>query len=244
MPDGSTDIRKAKVAKVVASAVQIVVGVANDRRMTFSTGFEGDEPDNEVNERFDRIFRLADRQKARYEIEEIEADLSKTRETLSQYWEDLARIEADYVRQQAARQVEIDERESARPDERKKFQAEIDGAILKMQQRRQEVWNEGVGLHAARGRTGAYKPDGTRATNLARIDKGIEDALESRAKALEDFDRTYDESIEALRAEIAKAEAEREQSIGNIGISVKRFEDAVVEREARLEKCKRQAGVG
>lgn len=229
---------KEKIEKVVATGVQIVVGLTNDRQMQFQTGFEGDETDAVVNERFDRIMRLADRQKARYEIGDIEADLAKHRETLAQFREDRARIDLDHERQQAQRRVELETRIAERDAEKAKFVAEIDATILRIQDARQNVFNDGLADHGRSGRGGSYVPKGHVKANLERIDRQLETAKEHRDKAVEGFDADYEERLRLAEAEIVKADAEKDQAAASLDISIVRYTDAIVEREARLERCR------
>lgn len=237
MPDGSHQPPEI-VTKVVASAVSIVVGLSNDRQITFQTGFEGDEPDAAVNERFDRIMRLADRQKARYQIPEIEEELFQHRETLANFVEDRDRLETNHVHDQAARQVQIDEMERLRSDERAKVRDEIDGTILKIQAKRQSEWEEGQAEHRRTGRMSPYKPAGLRKSNIEHCDQALATAKDHRELAMQAFEQDYDAKIEAVRAEIVKADAERQQALSNKALSIERYEAAIAEREAKLARCK------
>jgi DNA repair exonuclease SbcCD ATPase subunit len=229
-------------AKNIATGVSLVVSLANDRQITFQSGFEGDEPDPVVNARLDRLCRFADRLKAKAEIPEVEADLHKQSETLAQFREDLARVRADYERQQALRRVELQERVDHRDQARKDFETEINTAILSMQEAKQKLWNSGAEEHARGGRLTAYTPRGATAANLEKVDKAIAEATGNREKALEDFDQTYDEGLETAQAEIDKAEAEREAVERNLNISVERYEAAIAASQTHLAKCRELAG--
>ena len=239
MPEAAVrTLHEPPVEKVVASAVEIVVGVANDRQMRFSTAFEGDETDAAINARFDRIFRLADRQKARYEIDDLDLDLSKTRDTLSQFREDMGRIEADHERAQAARGVEMAELENLRAEKRDEFIAEINATILKMQEQRAETERNAIEDHNRSGARGSFVARGHVKTTLERIDTTIKKAGENREEALAGFERDYDDLLARMRGEFERAQAERDQSVANLNISITRYEEAIVEKEARLEKCR------
>ena len=229
-------------AKNIATGVSLVVSLANDRQITFQSGFEGDEPDPVVNARLDRLCRFADRLKVKAEIPETEAELRKQSETLAQFQEDLARARADHAHQQSLRRVELQERIDHRDKARKEFETEIDVAILDMQDAKKKLWNSGAEEHARSGRLTAYTPRGAAATNLERVDKAIAEATVNREKALKDFNRTYDEGLETAQAEIDKAEAEREAAERNLNISIERYEAAVAASEAHLAKCRELAG--
>jgi hypothetical protein len=206
--------------------------------MRFSTGFEGDETDAAINARFDRIFHLADRQKARYEIDDIELDLSKTRDTLSQFREDLARIEAVHERAQAERKIALAEMENVRKDKRDEFIAEINATILKMQEHRFEVEKNAIEDHQRSGARGSFAARGHVKTTLDRIDSTIRQAGENREDALAGFERDYDTVLAQVQGEIDRAQSERDQSVANLAISITRYEEAIGEKEARLEKCR------
>jgi hypothetical protein len=229
---------EAPVVKVIATGVSLVVGLANDRQITFQTGFEGDEPDDVVNARLDRIMRLADRQKARYQIEEVEEELVKHQETLANFLEDLERREIQHTHDQAAKRVEIEHMAELREQAKADFQAQIDGTILKIQQAREEQCASGLEAYRASGRQGSYVPSGATKRNLELIDKQIDQAKEHRDQALKDFDKDYDDKVATAEAEYAKAEAERDQWVANLNVSIRRYEEAIEARQAKLAKCR------
>lgn len=226
------------IVKAYASAVSITVGLSNDRQITFQTGFESDEPEGHVNARFDRIMRLADRQKARYQIEEIEEELVKHQETLANFLEDLERRETAHVHEQAERRVVIDTMSGMRVQAKRDFQAEIDGTILKIQEARAEQYNAALEAFRAAGRKGSYVPAGQAKRNLGLIDKQIADAKDHRDRALEDFDVDYGGKLAEAEAEFNKAQGERDQWVANLNISIRRYEEAIEIRQAKLAKCK------
>ena len=94
--------------KVVATAVSLVVGVADDRQITFQSGYEGDEPDEVVFERIQRNLRFADRLKAIYETPKLEDDIAEHDKNYAQLLEDWADADERFARDQAERQVQID----------------------------------------------------------------------------------------------------------------------------------------
>lgn len=226
------------VNKVIATGVSVTVGLSNDRQITFQTGFEGDELDSAVNARFDRIMRLADRQKARYQIEEIEEELIKHRETLANFREQLEIRETAHVHEQAERRVVIDTMAGMRVQAKKDFQAEIDGTILKIQEARTEQYSAALEAFRAAGRKGSFVPSGSAGRNIELIDKQIEKAKEHRGEALADFDVDYGRKLAEAEAEFNKAQAERDQAVANLNISVRRYEEAIAERQTKLAKCK------
>jgi hypothetical protein len=211
-------------------------------QITFQSGFEGDETDAVVNERLDRLVALANRQKAIAEVPKLEDDVLKQRETLSQLHEDLERIEAGHVAQQKARRDQLDAQKASRARERKKHEASIDVMILEMQDVKQRMFNEGADEARSRGRMGAYKPQGVAKTNLDKVDHQIALAMDGREKEMEAWDVQFDEQLATAQAEIEKAESERDQAIAQIGVSIKRYEDAIAVSTEKLNKARAAAG--
>lgn len=227
-----------EILKVIATGVTFTVGLSDDRQMTFQSGFEGDETDEAVNARFDRLMNLADRQQARYQVKGAEKKLAQHRLTVAQFEIDHVEMQQRHAHQQAQRQVELQERINERDNERKKFQAEIDGTILDMQERKQYLWNQGAEAHAAGGRLSAYKPSGVAQTNIAKIDKAIADARGNRDAALADFDRVYAEGIDASRAEIEKSDATFADVLKSREITRSKWDDIAADLEADIERCR------
>ena len=109
MPEASVrKLREEPVEKVIAAGVNIVVTLPEGRQISFSTGFEGDESDQVVNARFDRIFRLADRQRARYEIDELEAEIAEHDASVAALEKNRAEIDKRHEINQASNQVQIE----------------------------------------------------------------------------------------------------------------------------------------
>jgi hypothetical protein len=233
-----TPIRKAGEPIAVATATAIVVGLTNNRQITFQTGHEGNEDPETVFNRYMGVMKIADRLQAVYEIPEIEEELFKHRETLANFLEDKRRLEAAFEVSQAERQVTIDEMRRSRPEMKAAKLAEMNAAILDMQKRRGEFYGQGHEEFRRRGRTGSYTPAGATKATLDRIELGIKQAGEARDAEMTDFDAKYDASIAGAEAEMARAEAERDQALANLGISIDRYNGAISEREERLAKRK------
>lgn len=214
-------------SRAVAVATGIVVGITNDRQITFQLGHEGTETPDVVYRRYLGVMQIADRLKAHYEIPEIEEELFKHRETLANFLEDRDRLVANH-------EVQVEEWTRLRPEARAKKLADMDADILKLQDMRAERYNHGVERYRAAGRQGSYVPRGADESDLKKIDTGIRQASEARDVEMERFDRDYD-------AMIAKAEAEKDQAVSNLQISIKRYQDAIAERETRLAKRKELA---
>lgn len=233
---------EAPVVKVVASGVSIVVGLADDRQITFQTGFEGDEPDNVVNDRFDRLMRFADRQKARYELVKIRDDILKHQRALSQYREDRAAVDAQHEHQQALRRVELEERRKLRESERKRAEAEMNAEILKVQEVKSEQFNQGLEEFRREGRQGSYVPKGQRKANLEHIERQIDKLVQGRDAELAAFEERYDASLIAAQGEIDKADAERTVAIQGLERSILRYQEEIVLLETKLASCQEIVG--
>lgn len=234
--------RDAGDVKVVATAFSLVVGISDDAQITFQSGFEGDESDDIVNARIDRIVRIAERQQALRKIPKLEKDLIQQKEQLAQFHENRAQIELDADTKISTLEIELEQREKQREPERAAFEAEINMKLLEMQQRKTALFNEGLEEHTRSGRLGQYKPVGARKANLERIDKAIEEGKEARAKAVADFDLAYQSGIDTAKAEIEKARNEREQALRANQISVDRFTEAVANTEALLQQAREMKG--
>jgi hypothetical protein len=230
------------VEREVATAFSLVVGLADNMQITLQSGFTEDEPESAVNARLDRLVALAKRQRAIAEIPAIEDEIIKQKDTLAQFQEDLARVNADHDRLQAQRRVELSERILQQEPERRKREAEINGDILKIQEHRQVVFNAGLAEHQKSGRMGAYEPRGTVKTNLANIDAGIKEAGAKRAEHLAEWDEVYQSNIETAQVEIDRADAEAVQARKGLDISIQRYVDAIAASEEKLAKARAAAG--
>lgn len=85
-----------------AIGYSIVANLGGDRQITVQCFVGEDESLTAINERIDRVLTVVDRQKARYEVETIVADIAKHRQTLLQGEEDLARQDEAYEAAQAS----------------------------------------------------------------------------------------------------------------------------------------------
>jgi len=234
--DGSHGLPKTQTD--TALGFSITANLDGNRQIVVQSFVPLDMPGSEIDAIFDRVMGRIDRQRARYEIDEVQADLDKHVQTLAQFREDLDRLEQEHQTNQAKRQIEIDERVKQRPAERKKAEAECDVHILEVQQMRQKEWESGAQEHARAGRSGSYKPMGARARNLELADQRLDELKTLKGKALEQFEADYDASIATAHAEIERADAERDQSQTSLKISIKRYEDAIETLTGKLARIK------
>lgn len=161
-----------------------------DRQMAVRTMLVQDTPEADQHAIVDRVFRVFDRQKARYELEDLREELRKNHEALSRFEEDMPAVEANYQRAQAALDVEIEE----------------------LRKRGAEIRTEDERRHDASGRRGAYKATGHVASDLANIDRQIAKVAEDKAKAKAEraeFLKSHDQvGVRRYREEIARVETE------------------------------------
>lgn len=181
-----------------AIGYSIVSNLGGDRQMTVQCFVGEDEADRVIHAKIDRIFRVVDRQKARYELVDLREERIKTDETLAQFKEDFARVEQEHAKAQAARDVEI----------------------VELQKVRGQKHQAGYSAHVATGRQGAYNPKGTVKVDLDRIDAGVQQLVDQKAKA----------------------EAEREQHVQSLNVSMERYTKALEALDAKVAARKALLG--
>ncbi len=208
------------VDKVVATGFNLVINLAGERQITFQSGYEGDETEEAVYARIDRMMKIGDRYKARYSIPEMEKDLATQEATLANLLVDKARLDVEFEAAQAARLEEIE-----------KCKETANGHILDLGKRKNEVEKAGQDDWASRGRRGEYKPQGASKVEVDRLDSAMHAAAEARDKA-----------IAGIQLDIDKAKAERERAEENQQISLVRWTDAIEKMKADLARMRQLAG--
>lgn len=208
------------VEKVVATGFNLVINLAGERQITFQSGYEGDETDEAVYARIDRMMTIGDRYKARYSIPDIEADLAKQEETVANLLVDKARLDVEFEAAQAARFEEIE-----------KCRQAANGHILDISQSKSAAEKQGRDAHVASGRRGDYEPRGVLKVEIERYDIAMHAAAEARDKA-----------IAGIQLDIDKAAAERERAEENQAISLERWSKAIQETKANLARMRQLAG--
>ena len=161
------------VKEVVGTAVGLTIGLADDRQMTLQTGYAEDEPDEVVNARLDRTMRFADRLKARYEIASLCKELADLDRDLFRGQEALAETDANF----------------------EKSVAEIDVQILEAQRNIREIQDSAYARAAGTGRSNAAALKGTPQANIDRWNKGIEDAVSTKARNAAERDQFRDQFV-------------------------------------------------
>jgi hypothetical protein len=233
-------LNEADVTKEPAVGFSVTTNLDGNRQIVMQGFFAAATPADEANAVLDRVLALADRQRARYELPEVEEELRKHKDALAQFEEDRARVELDFTRDQARREVEIAEMEKVRDEERAKHLADFNANILKVQGHREEQYKLGLDAHVRGGRGGSYVPRGHDKANLDRVDSQIKALGEARDAAMAKWDEGYETVLAAAREEKAKKAAERDQALQGLDISVDRYNKAIALREERVAVLKKQ----
>lgn len=180
-------------APAAALGYSIVSNLDGNRQITVQCFVAEDESDEVVNAKLDRVFRVIDRQKARYDIVSEDEEMAKEKATLHQLQEDLARVDADFEATQSG----------------------LNEEIIKIDAQGQEAFLKGYNDHAASGRRGEYNPSGAskaQLTNIGMAKKNIEDTLKKN-EAERDQHRT---GVSISIQRYHQAIAERETRIGTL----------------------------
>lgn len=161
------------------------LNTGENRQVVFQTFFARDLPIKEANAIIDRMMLIVDRQKAKYEIADLEADLTKHENALSQFDEDLGRIELDFKAKRARRAVEMQECERVK----------------------EETKDAGYEEHTQSGKRGPYEPRGHVRQKMDVCDSQI--AKHKEAQAKDDAEReTQIGNIEVSRKRFVEAIAQ------------------------------------
>jgi predicted nucleic acid-binding Zn-ribbon protein len=175
-----------------AIGMSLVMNLGGDRQATLQCFIAQEDGEDKANDLLDRMFRIGDRQKARYELDGLTDELAKHESTLTQLNEDFDRLEKEF----ATKSVELQE-------EVRGYQAEAEAL-------RQEGYNK----WAASGRRGEYHPEGYTKSGIARAEDAAMKAAEAMTKAANERTNEmagirvsqlrYGTEIERIKSEIAK----------------------------------------
>lgn len=135
-----------------AIGYSIVTNMGGDRQMTVQCFVGEDEPDEVINARIDKVFRICDRQKARYDLDKQYAEFEEAARHLRNFLNAIPIAEDSSKRQIAALKVELAAKEEAR----------------------KEVWEEGYQAHLSGHRKGEFVPNGALKGRLAAMDSEIQ----------------------------------------------------------------------
>src|SRR5438552_2852994 len=106
MPDGTEPMSKIETAPAVGVSLQHTI--TDNRAIVFQTHIPQEASLAECNAIVDKLMMVADRQKARYDLEAIERDLAANQARLLQQDKLIESAEADYATACAKREVEIE----------------------------------------------------------------------------------------------------------------------------------------
>lgn len=238
MPDNVHKLKDEPVAKVIASGVNIVIGLTDDRQISFQTGFEGDESDASINARFDRMMRFADRLKARYGMKKLTDEIKVRERALANFVADKARIEHDHEIAQADRQVQVDELCNMKVREIAATKAFVNEKILDVQKKRAAEYDKAQDEHQKRGKMAPFKPIGATKVNLERCDQALAELGKERDAEVERLADEFDERVEKAVAEIVRVEADRAQHATNLEDTMTRHVEELAAAKAELDDLK------
>lgn len=184
---------EAAVTAAPAIGISVTMNLGGDRQMVLQTFFPQEGSDAEANALTDRLVGIAERQKARCDIPDLQAELTKHERTLAQFLEDLARIDHEHTKKQAERAVEIETLVAQRKD----------------------VFEAAYAAHTKSGRSAqAFEPKGATASRLrahdgaiAKIKTEMEKAEAERAVAVQNLQisiNRYGDEIGRLNRDIDK----------------------------------------
>ena len=180
-------------APAPALGYSVLVNLDGNRQLTMQCYVAEDEKAEVVNAKLDRVFAVIDRQKARYDIVNEHEELSKESMMLAQLEEDLARVDADFEKSQAALKTQATE----------------------VIAQRNETHDAGYAEHSASGRRGAYEPRGVALQTIKATDaaaRNIEAALHKNEAERDQHRQGVLISVERYK----KAVAERTSRISGL----------------------------
>jgi len=126
--------------------ISIVVGCGDTRQISLRTMIAAATPEEQANAFLDKAFRIADRQRARYDLEKEEHELDQVGTALTALIAGLPIAQRTYLQT-----VE-------------KLKAEMKACSEQYQKLHEEGYEE----HTRTGRRGGYEPTGARKTNMLR----------------------------------------------------------------------------
>jgi hypothetical protein len=150
-------LRPSPAVEVPAIGCSFTTNLGGDRQIVLQTHFAGDEDEAAINARIDRILRIGDRQKAKYDLEKVEAEFR----TVGNAIVDMIAAIPVAARNHAKTTVEK--------------AATVEGLRAQQEQVRSDAYAE----FTDSGKRGAFQMKGHAATNYARIQAEINKVEES-----------------------------------------------------------------
>jgi hypothetical protein len=173
-----------------AIGYSIVSNLGGDRQMTVQCFVGEDEAEEVINSRIDKVFKVLDRQKAKYDLDKLESEFEELGRHLHNFIKGLAMAEQTARHQVAVLNVKLGEQQMARRD----------------------VYEEGYQKHLSQGRKGTFVPGGALQSRLNGMDIDIQktkdaiaaapaDAAQSKAQVAENIYK-YQDDMKKRRAAI------------------------------------------
>lgn len=192
--DTAEEVAQPVAQDVPAIGYSVNALLKGERSMTIQCYVGEGETDAQVNAKIDRIFRVVDRQRARYELADLRIDLDKAERGLTRFDEDLARVDTAYT----------------------KRLAEFDQELLLVAERRQANEDAARIEHDA-GRRGAFKLAGKYLGEDGRCEHVKQQILDAKHAAAAEREanidqikvnhKRFEDELAQLRKDIAAREA-------------------------------------
>ncbi len=138
----------------------ITANIDGNRQIVLQSFFAADATPADANAMLDMANALVDRQRAKYEIPDLEKERAKYIDEIKQATLDLAESEQNFL----------------------KAQAELDVQASEFQASKDETLKAGYDAHVAGGRQGAYTPKGNTISTIARMDTALKQVAETKQK--------------------------------------------------------------
>ena len=95
------------MSEAPALGYSIVANLGDNRQITAQCFVAHDEPLSVVNDHIDKVMRVIDRQRATYQIKELQTELDTLVATKTRAEDDLARVEEHFVADQTRVDVQL-----------------------------------------------------------------------------------------------------------------------------------------
>lgn len=224
-----------------AVGVSVVTDVARGRQITVQTFYPLGTPKAEIDKMLDELLAPVDRQKALAEMPDLEADLTKAKQTLEQFREDLAMVDINHASAQAKRGVELDEITALKNTELEKaakdakdVTARGHGAILTATQQAEAEFRAG-------NRRGEFVLKGHHKQSVDQLRAEVEKTTEHNKSVLVNLEAKYDADIAAKQREIDNADGDKLQHKQQLGVSVVRFEAEIARLVGEIDNRRKIA---
>ena len=184
MPDGN---RGERDTELLVPAIEVAVIVTSaDRQIQLKTHMVQTTPDDEANAIVDKLYRMGDRQKARYDLEAEMEGLNKVAVTCTALIAGLPIATANFIEAHEKRVAEF-----------QGFEADY-----------QKLHDEGYAEHVKSGRSAdSFQPKGGRKANMERLKQAGAKAKEAIDRERAEATRLFDESMKSIahyRDDLAK----------------------------------------